>query len=204
MSTTRAKAATYEAYVALASESRIVEWVGGEVVEHVPPTTRHQKMALFLARLLATFVERGGLGEVFIAPYAMRLGPQGPVREPDVLFVAQAHAERVKPDGLEGPADLVIEILSQDSVARDRVDKFYEYEEAGVAEYWVIDPRPGHRQRAEFWVLGRDGTYAPVPVDDSGVYASAVVPGLRLRRDWLFADPLPTVAAAYGEMEGAR
>ena len=73
-----------------------------------------------------------------------------------------------------------------------------------MAEYWVIDPRPGHRQRAECWVLARDGTYAPVPVDDSGVYASAVVPGLRLRRDWLFADPLPTVAAAYGEMEGAR
>ena len=53
---------------------------------------------------------------------------------------------------LDGPADLVIEVISDDSVTRDRVEKFDEYLEAGVREYWVIDPRPG-QQRALFYVL---------------------------------------------------
>ncbi len=41
-----------------------------------------------------------------------------------------------------GMADLVIEVVSDDSVARDRADKFYEYQTAGIQEYWIIDPHP--------------------------------------------------------------
>ena len=199
MSTTRAKTVRYEEYAALAAESRIVEWVGGEVVAHLPPTTRHQKLTRFLFVLLTLFTERFGLGEVFAGPFAMRLGPQGPVREPDVLFVAREHADRIRPEGLEGPADLVAEVVSDDSVARDRTGKFYEYQAAGVAEYWVIDPRPG-RQRADFWVLGHGGTYEPVPVGADGIYRCRLLPGLWLRSEWLRADPPPPVAAAFDEI----
>ena len=124
----RPKAATYGDYAVLAGESRIVEWAGGEVVEHLPPTTRHQRLVQFVLLVLTLFAERFDHGEVFAGPLAMRLGPRGPVREPDVFFVAKEHADRVQPDGLEGPADLVIEVVSDDSVTRDRAEKFYEYQ----------------------------------------------------------------------------
>ncbi len=67
----------------------------------------------------------------------------------------------------------MVEIVSPDSVARDRADKFYEYQEGGAREYWVVDPRPGC-QRADFWLLDTDGTYQPVPPDPSGVYRASL------------------------------
>ena len=89
---------------------------------------------------------------------------------------------------MEGPADLVVEIISPESRARDRGDKFYEYEQGGIPEYWLIDPV---RQQAEFYQLGADGISRPAPIDDQGRYHSAALPGLWLQVSWLWEMPLP-------------
>ena len=164
---------TFDAFLASCPDDRLVEWVDGEAIAHVPPTERHQDVAGFLATLLRQFVEWSLGGRVLVAPFLMRPRPDGPGREPDVFFVAPGHLSRLLPDRLDGPADLVVEIVSPDSVARDRADKFYEYQEGGVREYWVVDPRPGC-QRADFWLLDTDGTYQPVPPDPSGVYRASL------------------------------
>jgi Uma2 family endonuclease len=104
--------------------------------------------------------------------------------------VAREHLERLKTNYLDGPADLVVEIVSPGSRARDRGDKFYEYEQAGVPEYWTLDPQ---RKQAEFYQLGGDGIYHLVPVGDDGVYHSAALKGLWLKVDWLWQEPLPTL-----------
>ncbi len=111
----------------------------------MPATARHQAVIAFLTQPLGTFAAFFGLGRVFPAGYAMRLGRDGPAREPDVLFVAAEHGARVEATHLEGPADLAIEVISDDSVGRDRAEKFYEYQEAGVREYW--GPDDGSRSR---------------------------------------------------------
>jgi len=54
-------------------------------------------------------------------------------------------------------------------MARDRGDKFYEYQEGSVREYWMFDPRPG-KERVDFYVLDEHGRYQPVPVPADGVY----------------------------------
>src|SRR4030095_9945668 len=112
----------------------------------------------FLGALVSAFVELLRLGEVLTAPCEMRLRVGGPSREPDILFVTTEHLDRVTADRVEGPADLVIEIISPDSVRRDRIEKKNEYEAAGISEYWVLDSRPG-RQRTEFYQLGPDRKY---------------------------------------------
>lgn len=56
-------------------------------------------------------------------------------------FVASEHLDRLKETYLDGPADLVVGIVSPDSVGRDRGEKFYEYAQGGVPEYWLIDPQ---------------------------------------------------------------
>ena len=71
----------------------------------------------------------------------------------------------------------VIEIISPDSIARDRGDKFVEYEAGGVSEYWLIDPL---RQQAGFYQPAADGRYRLVPPDADGIYHSPVVSGFRL------------------------
>jgi Uma2 family endonuclease len=91
--------------------------------------------------LLNIYVTARTLGVIFTAPYQMRLHQPPRGREPDILFVAQSNLGRITKQYLDGPADLVIEVISPEISGRDRGDKFYEYETAGVREYWLIDPQ---------------------------------------------------------------
>jgi Uma2 family endonuclease len=77
-----------------------------------------------------------------MAPFEMRARPDGPARIPDILFVAREHRDRIESLRLNGPADLIVELISPESVRRDRVEKLHEYAAAGVLEYWLIDTRP--------------------------------------------------------------
>ena len=108
--------------------------------------------------------------------------------EPDLIFVANQHFDRVKNTYFDGPTDLVIEITSPESLARDRGDKFVEYEAAGIPEYWLIDP---DRNGPEFYQLGTDGRYRPATIGPDGIYVSPALGGFRLQPAWLWADPLP-------------
>ena len=138
------------------------------------------------------------IGEVFSAPFLMRLPTRPSGREPDLLFVATEHLDRVQPIYLDGPADLVVEVVSPESDERDRGAKFVEYEAAGIPEYWLVDPL---RQESAFFQRGADGHYHPAPIDADGIYWSAVLPGFWLRVGWLWQRPLPAIAAVLRELE---
>jgi Uma2 family endonuclease len=182
---------SFEAFLAWADEDTHAEWVDGEIVLMSPVNLEHQRLLNFLSRLISAFVEAHQLGEVFLAGLAMRLRTRPSGREPDLLFVSNEHSDRLRPTYLDGPADLVIEIVSPDSVERDRITKLAEYEAAGIPEYWLLDPI---REEALFHQLGEDGRYHPGPIDADGFYHSAVLRGFRLRVAWLWQRPLPTLA----------
>ncbi len=182
---------SFEEFLAWADEDTLAEWVDGELRIMSPASADHQRVRDFLLTLLRLFVEAHRLGEVFSAPFLMRLPTRPSGREPDLLFVASSHANRLRETHLDGPADLVVEIVSPESEARDRGEKLVEYEAAGIPEYWLIDPL---RQDAVFYRRGDDGRYRPVPIDPDGVYQSAVLPGFRLRIAWLWQRPLPPIA----------
>ncbi len=190
---------TYEEFLAWADEDVHAEWVDGEVIIHMTAKQRHQAVVGFLIELFGLFNQFFRVGRFLTAPYQMKLSPEGSGREPDILFVAREHASRLTEEGVAGPADLVVEIVSDDSVTRDRVEKFEEYEQNGVPEYWIIDPRP-KRRRAEFFQLDEHGQYQPVPVGQGGRYDSKVLPGFWLRVDWLWADELPDSFFAFAEI----
>lgn len=190
---------SYEEFLSRVGEDVHAEWVAGEVIVFMPPTDRHQAIVVFLVKLLGLFVDLFDLGEVRVAPLEMRARPDGPAREPDVLFVARAHLDRLTAARLIGPADLVVEIVSNDSVTRDSVDKFAEYRAAGVREYWPFDPRPG-QERANFYRLAVDGTYQAMPLDADGRYHAMILPGFWFDPTWLWQDPLPKVAPLLAAM----
>ena len=155
----------------------------------MPPVgTEHGTVAVFLTTLLNLWVDRHQAGVVLGEPVNMKTGPQLPGRAPDVFFVANANRGRVRKTFVDGPADLVVEVVSPESRARDEGEKFSEYEQGGVREYWIIDPE---RTQAAFYQLDAKGIFRPVAPTAQGVYESAVLPGLWLNLDWLWQRPLP-------------
>ena len=190
-------AMSYEDYLQFADEHQLIEWVDGEVIAHIPPGTRHQQVQALLTTLLTLFVEHFGLGQLLPAPFEMRL--ERSAREPDLLFVATQHLDRLDAQRLRGPADLAIEIVSPESTSRDRAEKFDEYQAGGVHEYWVIDVRPG-QERADFWLLDANGRYRAMLPDANGIVHAAVLPGFWLDAAWLWQQPLPSALTAFAEI----
>lgn len=166
------------------------EWVDGKVIQMTPVSIKHQMITQFLVKLLDEYATANQLGIVLSAPFQMRLlvPPRG--REPDILFVRSDHRTRLQPAYLEGPADLVVEVISPESIGRDRGEKYMEYAVAGVPEYWLIDPLTN---QAEFYQLQPDRHYQVAAVDAAGWYASPALPGLRINTAWLWQDPPPSL-----------
>jgi Uma2 family endonuclease len=189
---------TYEEFLEWADEDTCAEWVGGEVELMSPASVPHQDLSLFLARVLAEYTETHQSGKVLAAPFQMRLGDVQRGREPDILFIADNHLDRLRRNYLEGAADLVVEIVSPESVLRDRGTKYGEYEVGGVREYWVLDPETS---RADFFVLDDMGRYQRSQPDAAGLYYSAVIPGFWLNVEWLWQEPLPTLRQVLTEWE---
>jgi Uma2 family endonuclease len=156
----------------------------------------HQVVGRFLINILSFFVEARQLGEVFYESFQMKTGEKMPGRLPDIIFVARENLARAEDNHLNGPGDLVVEIISPESRSRDRGDKFYEYEQGGVREYWLIDPI---RKQAEFYQLGEDGIFRSVIPDTEGKYHSRVLGGLWLQVNWLWQQPTPTLMSVLKE-----
>ena len=180
---------SYEAFLAWVPDGVQAEWVDGELIV-LTTSDRHARLSRLLVAVLSSFLAVFKLGEVFAAPFQMRARPDGPGREPDVLVLLAHHLDRVKRLGIEGPADVVVELVSTESVTTDRVVKLREYEAAGVPEYLLLDAREG-RSGFEFYRLDARGRYQPVSPDADGRYHSEVLPGLRLDPRWFEQDPLP-------------
>lgn len=188
---------TYEEFLDWADEDTYAEWVDGEVVMPSPVSARHQRIVNFLVELIRRYAALRDLGEVLDGPFQMKLEHSG--REPDVLFVTRANMGRVQENFLAGPADLVVEVVSPESVGRDRGEKFMEYQEAGIPEYWLLEPRT---ERAEFYQLDAKGAYRTIEPDANGVYHSAVLTGHWLRPSWIWQQPLPDVDDALLQIAG--
>ena len=162
------------------------EWVDGSLVPMSPVSDRHQDIVDFLAALLRHLVEATDAGIVRTSQLAMHL--ERSARVPDILFLSAAHLDRRKETFVEGPADLVIEVASPESRGRDRGEKFYEYEQGGVPEYWLIDPA---RKTVDLYGLDEQGQYAAIVATASTRLESAVLQGFWIDPAWLWSDPMP-------------
>jgi Uma2 family endonuclease len=194
------KEMTYDEFLAWSGEDTHAEWVNGEVIVHMPPKDPHQTLLEFFLKVIGIFIDIFDLGHLRVAPFELKLQPDGPSREPDLMFLQKDHLDRLTPERVIGSPDLIIEIVSNDSVHRDRVDKFDEYEAGGVPEYWIIDNRP-QRQRAQFYQLTPNGQYQAIPIEADGIYRSAVLPGFWLRVNWLWK-ARPEALRAIAEIIG--
>src|SRR5437762_3848789 len=99
---------SYEEFLDWCDEDTLAEWVRGKVQMRMPAALPHQRIMKFLSIVLTFWVRARGLGEIILPPFQMKLPP--PVdagREPDLIFVARDHLDRLRHTHLDGPADLV-------------------------------------------------------------------------------------------------
>ena len=189
---------TFQEFLAWCDEDTWAEWVDGEVIMVPPASVEHQNIGSWLEKVLGIYVESHNLGQVMRAPFLMKLPGALSGREPDLLFVQRNRVDLIGKTYLDGAADLVVEIVSSESIGRDGGEKFVEYERAGVKEYGLIDPE---RQSAEFYELAGDGRYRLGSIADDGIYRSKVVSGFWLRITWLWQKSLPPALEILRELK---
>ncbi|MEE8368645.1 MAG: Uma2 family endonuclease [Thermoanaerobaculia bacterium] len=117
--------ATYRDWLDTPDDNAVRELIHGEIYVNPPPSVRHQRLSgrLFVALGQAL----GDRGEVFHAPLGVRLSDED-VPEPDLVVVLAEHRDRIGERVIEGPPDLVVEILSRGTAQRDLVSKCALYE----------------------------------------------------------------------------
>lgn len=188
---------SYDEFLAWADEDVRAEWIDGIIQTMPRASAPHQRIVRFLSGVLSAWVEDREAGEVFVAPFQMKLEERPSGREPDVLVVTEAHRNRVRDTHLEGPADLVVEVISPESGPRDRGDKFYEYEAAGIPEYWIVDPE---REQLEMYQLEGE-RYEVAFMGENGRVESDVLGGFWMRAEWFWQRSLPRLLDVLSELD---
>ena len=129
---------TEEQYLALTDQTNhLIEFTDGNIEVLPIPTSDHQTILLFLYDLFRTASQRTG-GRILVAPLRMQVRP-GKYREPDILMLCDASDPRYRNAYWLG-ADLVVEVVSPDRPERDTEEKPRDYAEAGIPEYWIVNP----------------------------------------------------------------
>ncbi|MFP4483856.1 MAG: Uma2 family endonuclease [Spirochaetaceae bacterium] len=188
---------------------RHADLIDGEVFMHSPVSVRHADLLNFLDGLLRLYIDRHDLGRLYREAVAVRLSGRN-VFLPDLAFYAVGREKAARETYLEGPPDLVVEVLSPRTAERDVGPKFAEYEQHGVREYWILDPETlAHRfYRRE--TLAETGPNAPGGEElvefahGEAVISSSVVSGFFVRRQWLDPTKLPKIDDALGGVEAGR
>ena len=185
-----------EEYFALTNEDTNSELIEGEMIMFSPATARHEDLFRFLITILSLYVRRADLGKVFGSRFPVRLKPRT-LPEPDVLFISKDRLGLITEKFLDGPADLVIEVLSKGTRRHDLGRKRPLYQEHRVPECWYVDP-----DNKRIMVDSLEGeTYRSITVS-TGRVASKVIPGFWLEAEWLWEESLPDELETLGKILG--
>ncbi len=178
---------TYDDYLKLPEEPGFrFEILEGILVKEPSPTTQHQRVLRELGRQLMTFFDDyDPEGEIFFAPLDVTLTPVN-VLQPDILFVSGERRDIMLEERIDGPCDLVVEIMSPANRRKDRLQKMEIYRKAGIPHYWLADPEENTLEAFEL----REGSYALVAAGGPGdKFAHPGFPGLELDLDRIFYRP---------------
>ena len=119
------------------------EIVDGELIMSPVPGGPHQEICTRLGARIFPFVEERNLGTFYSSPVHVVLAEHAHY-EPDLCFISRDRLHIYKDPRVEGPPDLIIEVISESNRSHDTVVKFRDYERYGVREYWLVDPRDEH------------------------------------------------------------
>jgi Uma2 family endonuclease len=130
---------TYDEMVAELPETNLpTELWDGEIIMSPAPHPDDQRIVRNYFLKLHRFVDERKLGEVLFSPVDVVLSRHRAV-QPDVLYVSKLRGDIIQ-DRVNGVPDLAMEVVSEGSWQRDRIQKKALYEQFGLPEYWIVDP----------------------------------------------------------------
>lgn len=130
---------TYEDYLKTPDDERY-ELIEGELLMTPSPMPYYQKVSRELEFELLKFVKENDIGEVFDAPCDVVLNNENVV-QPDIFFILKDRLNIIGEKNIQGAPDLVIEIVSENTVYRDLIQKKRLYANFGVKEFWLVIPK---------------------------------------------------------------
>ncbi|HEX5167775.1 MAG TPA: Uma2 family endonuclease [Cyclobacteriaceae bacterium] len=179
---------TYTDYLRWRFEERL-ELLRGKIFQMSGPNTRHQVICGRLFAWLHHYLERQKC-HVFSAPFDVRLPAKGRLQDDEIMTVVQpdicviCDETRLDDRGCCGAPDLVVEILSPGNSKKEVRLKYEVYEEAGVGEYWIINPS---EENVVVHALSTSGKFEGLRMYAGGdTIRSIAVPGFELELDRLF------------------
>ncbi|MGN0163153.1 MAG: Uma2 family endonuclease [Candidatus Ornithomonoglobus sp.] len=127
-------------FVKTLSDGERAELSDGNIYYMAPPSSGHQKISMFLSYKISDYIAgNNGSCQVFAAPFGVFLNDdEYNYFEPDISVIC--NKDKVREDGCHGAPDWIIEIVSRSSKHMDYLIKLNKYQQAGVREYWIIDP----------------------------------------------------------------
>jgi Uma2 family endonuclease len=176
-----------EEYFEITDEDSLCELFYGELIMHSPVSRRHEELFRFLFTLLTIYNEKKKLGTVLGSRFAMRLRGDL-IFEPDIIFVEKKRERNIKDTYLEGPCNLVIEILSKTTRNYDLNEKRRVYRNHAIPEIWFVDP-----DKKMLIIDVITGSFYKTKNIRKGVFSSTVLKGFSIRASWLWEEPLPMI-----------
>lgn len=116
------------------------ELIDGRFYDMAAPSRIHQKILGYLFSRIVNYINaKGGACEVYPAPFAVRLfDDRKTIVEPDISVICDK--ARLTDQGCSGAPDWIIEIISPGTPGHDYIKKLNLYADAGVREYWIVNP----------------------------------------------------------------
>jgi Uma2 family endonuclease len=179
---------TYEDYVRLPEppDARRYEILDGVIYVSPSPVPRHQEVSLNLLRILDAHIRRHHLGKLYHAALDVLLH-EHTIAHPDIIFIAAGREQIITERAIEGPPDLVVEILSPSTARRDRGLKARLYARFGVPHYWIVDPRA---QTLAMYEIAGQRYGAARSFIKAAIATSPLFPGLRIDLARIWPEPV--------------
>jgi Uma2 family endonuclease len=168
---------TYDDYAALPNDGKRYEIIEGDIFMSPAPRTKHQKTIGNLYWILRTYLDSHPIGDLYLSPIDVILSYTNVV-QPDLLFLSAKKLHLVSERGIEGPPDLIVEVLSPTTEKTDRITKSRLYAKFEVPHYWLIDPET--KQIERFRLSGKHYRQYP-PIKDASRISS-----VDLFPEWVF------------------
>lgn len=192
------KSYTYADYLSWKIKER-VELIMGKIHNMSPaPKVQHQQISIVLSSEIFNFL-KGKQCNVFTAPFDVRLPVRNEKGEPDTVVQPDisviCNNAKIDQNGCNGAPDLIVEIVSKNSVIRDLHEKFDLYEQCGVKEYWIIHPND---KSLSIFLLNEQGKYiTSKPLTYGDIAKSRVLPDLEIDLNQVFQDVVQEPEEGY-------
>lgn len=177
----RTKEWTVDDYLMLGEMNTPCQLINGELIMSPSPTTLHQRV---LRRLFKLFDEcSNSEGEIFFAPIDLFIDKKN-VFQPDLVYISNLNKSIISQRGIEGPPEIVVEIISPSNIFSDRNTKKKKYLTFGVKEYWIVDPA---NQTLEIYLNDQAGPEVPyLYLAGEGKVTSTVIASLEFDLKTIF------------------